>query len=969
MDPDNLTLSPAASSSLKACRSRFVFRRAPSRWLPAALVALGLLPIWFLSASATILDVPSAYATIQSAVNAGSSGDTVRVAAGTYPENIVVNLPLVMLGANAGVDGRGARGAESVVDAAGSGVALTISASGVTVDGFRLRGGQGGSSGAGIEIGGSAGSVLVVNNVLADNSTGVLAQGAGAATLRRNLFDGNNRPGARAGTGVSSSHSSSLTVDDNELRSHSLAALDFEYSGPACHASLSLLGNGIHDNATGALFLGVSGLGMARNDISTCSQNAVVLGGGCAHVQFLNNRIFLNTAGLVVMDYGMVAGNNSDVVVSNNSMVGNVQYGLEVLGAYAGPLYARDNWWGSITGPSGGGAGTGDRVLADVGYSVSFAGWRLTGTDTDPAAGFQPEPDNAIFVPQLPASQCLSITRPCLTLPINIHRSDSSPLRGFSVNLRLTGNLVLCSGLASVQEFTYMFQGGNTTFQVTDNGGGSYTVDCTILGADCGATNPNGTLFLASVRSIGPDGSGTVWVSDMVLRNCDNDSVPTSSRAGSVVPIDMVAPAAIADLAAAQVKSGNDADGTTRIRLTWTSPEIGATTQVYRAKFGNYPWYDNSPGAGAVPPTPSYPPPAPWQLTSVTASGGTDETTARDFYYYVAFASDICGNRAPVSNKTGGTLNYHLGDVTNGVAAGTGSNAVDLPDITYLGAHYGAALGPSSAFSVLDVGPTTDATVDGRPATDNLLDFEDLMMFTLNYKAVSKPAVGSPAAPSDQLAVRIEGGLEALSSISAVFHMTGTGIIHGISLRLRWNPAVVEPAGAAAGSWLSAQGGLALSPAGGSVDVAVLGAEAAGLTGEGDLASVVFRRIAAGDPGIELAALSARDDRNRPVQVGSQGPAPALPAVTTLDPVAPNPSRGPSTVRFQLARAGMTDLSVYSVDGRRIRSLESGSRSAGRHQVSWDGSDSHGRRVPPGVYFVRLLTSDGLYKRTVTVLN
>ncbi len=936
----------------------------------ASILALGLLLLRFQVATATILDVPSGYATIQAAVSAASPGDTVRVAAGTFGENVVVNLPLVLLGANAGLDGRGIRGAETVVDAAGSGTPLRITAAGVSVDGLRLQGGQGGLSGAGIELGGSAGSVLVLNCVLADNSTGALAEGAGSATFRRNLFDANNRPGPHGGTGVSSTHSISVTVDDNELRAHSLAALDFEFSGPSCHSNLSLTGNSIHNNANGAILLGASGCGFARNDVTVCSQNAVVLGGGCNHLQFLNNRVFLNTAGLLVEDYGMGAGNNSDVIVSNNSFTGNSLYAMELQGAYDGTLYARDNWWGSVTGPSGiGGSGSGDKVMTDVGMSAALYGWRTSGTDNSPAAGFQPDADNPIFVPQLPLSQCLSTSRPCLSLPINIHRSDSSPLRGFSLNLRLSGNLQLCSGLSSIQEFTYMFQGGNTTFLVTDNGGGSYTVDCTILGADCGANNPNGTLLLANVRANGPDGSGTIWVSDLILRNCDNDSVPTSSRAASVVPIDVTPPAAIADLAATQVKSGNDTDGTTKIRLTWTSPEPGATAQVYRAKFGNYPWYDNSPNSGSVPVTPSYPPPAPWQLTAVNASGSSEETTSRDVYFYVAFAADACGNRAAVSNKTGGTLNYHLGDVTNGAVAGTGDNAVSLADITYLGANYGASLPASSPLSVLDVGPTTDATVDGRPTTDNVLDFEDLMIFTLNYKTVSKPSMSRQDATADQVTLRVDGGAEAGGTLLATMRMTGTGTIHGISTRLRWNPRVVQPMGASAGPWLSSQGGLALSPAGGSMDAAVLGSQSAGLSGEGDLATVSFRRIAPGDPGIELAALSARDASNRPVTVGAQGGAPTLPAVTMLEPVAPNPSRGPSTVRFQLARGGFTDLAVYSVEGRRVRSLESGSRPAGRQQVSWDGSDSQGRHVPPGVYFVRLLTADGVYKRSVTVLR
>src|SRR5204862_4584153 len=88
---------------------------------------------------------------------------------------------------------------------------------------------------------------------------------------------------------------------------------------------------------------------------------------------------------------------------------------------------------------------------------------------------------------------------------------------------------------------------------------------------------------------------------------------------------------------------------------------------------------------------------------------------------------------APVSAMTGGTLDYHLGDVSDGVTAGQGDNKVTTADVSLLGAHYGAS-GPALApYSYLDVGPTTDHSVNARPTTDGVADFEDLVMYALNY--------------------------------------------------------------------------------------------------------------------------------------------------------------------------------------------------------------------------------------------
>ena len=72
----------------------------------------------------------------------------------------------------------------------------------------------------------------------------------------------------------------------------------------------------------------------------------------------------------------------------------------------------------------------------------------------------------------------------------------------------------------------------------------------------------------------------------------------------------------------------------------------------------------------------------------------------------------------------------------------------------------------------------------------------------------------------------------------------------------------------------------------------------------------------------------------------------------------PNPFRVSSTIEFSLVRAGLVDLSVYSVDGRHLRTLARGNLSAGPHRFPWDGKSAGGHRVPAGVYFVRLISPE-----------
>lgn len=68
----------------------------------------------------------------------------------------------------------------------------------------------------------------------------------------------------------------------------------------------------------------------------------------------------------------------------------------------------------------------------------------------------------------------------------------------------------------------------------------------------------------------------------------------------------------------------------------------------------------------------------------------------------------------------------------------------------------------------------------------------------------------------------------------------------------------------------------------------------------------------------------------------------------------PNPAVRTTTIGFDLARRGRVTLEVFSVSGRRVRTLVDQAMEPGRHDVAWDGTDDRGRRVEAGVYFYRL---------------
>jgi hypothetical protein len=93
--------------------------------------------------------------------------------------------------------------------------------------------------------------------------------------------------------------------------------------------------------------------------------------------------------------------------------------------------------------------------------------------------------------------------------------------------------------------------------------------------------------------------------------------------------------------------------------------------------------------------------------------------------------------------------------------------------------------------------------------------------------------------------------------------------------------------------------------------------------------------------------------------------APAL----QLHPAQPNPSRGSTTLRFDLPIPQHVRLSIHDVSGRRVRTLFTGPADVGSHEVVWFGRDDRGRTAASGVYWMRLETDEGSRTRRMIRLR
>lgn len=69
---------------------------------------------------------------------------------------------------------------------------------------------------------------------------------------------------------------------------------------------------------------------------------------------------------------------------------------------------------------------------------------------------------------------------------------------------------------------------------------------------------------------------------------------------------------------------------------------------------------------------------------------------------------------------------------------------------------------------------------------------------------------------------------------------------------------------------------------------------------------------------------------------------------------APNPFNAATRVGFDLPQAAGLELTVHNAAGQTVRTLASGRRPAGHHELIWDGRDDTGRDLASGTYLMQL---------------
>lgn len=318
---------------------------------------------------------PGAFATIQSAVNAAAAGDTVLVARGTYSENVTVNKPLQLLGAQHGVDARSGRAdlsQESVVKGF-----ILLQATGDIVDGFTENTASGNiqttTSGSGYQILnnviGNAG-----NNAIYVNTNGALTTTISGNSISGGLVAGIEVDGLNPSPTPTNSIPQNVIVSQNRLRNnvagvsldHGAAGVqilfnEVSYSSATGISATSSINATIsanivaHNGSDGIELLSSDGAQISRNLVTQNGTNATFVAGG------LGNGILVGFSDGVAVRMNLVANNGragillmgaTNVSVNHNASLANAGNGFELQGVITGSIVgnvARSNVQNGIT--------------------------------------------------------------------------------------------------------------------------------------------------------------------------------------------------------------------------------------------------------------------------------------------------------------------------------------------------------------------------------------------------------------------------------------------------------------------------------------------------------------------------------------------------------------------------------------------------------------------------------------------
>jgi len=542
----------------------------------------------------------------------------------------------------------------------------------------------------------------------------------------------------------------------------------------------------------------------------------------------------------------------------------------------------------------------------------------------------------------------------------------------------VTGVEIVNLTLADTDEYAKDTDDLELTATVTDD---MYTLEASDITADfSGLLSVGGTAVIA--ESYASDvATWTVALADVTLGSDGLKTVTVTAEDGDgntgtgtdQITVDNTPPTVVTGFAAAPAHQEVD--------LSWDDP-TGLDTNyrgvvVRYTAWGDYPYYATA--------APLYP------ADELAGDGeafdgqgavtnATHSIEDRDIYYYSAFVYDQALNYG--SADSGGqdrSTNYWLGDVADALGSWGYDGLVNVFDIDKLGGIYGSAPPDTvPGYPECDVGPTDDGSRFGIPLPDDIIQYEDLMIFAMNYGAVTPRVVPFLPLPetTQDLALSVEErSMSASGEVELSLVLSGNvGEVKGLSsvivydttelgfVSARLSAEMNSPLGDVF-FWHGCEDGRI------QVDLVVLGTDAT-LGGSGEVAILTFS-VLSDDYAVGIESVDLRGADNQPLEAHLEGleSSPELPTLFRLVQNNPNPFNPVTKIAYHVPRESEVTVRVYDVTGRLVTTLVDGVVEPGRHAAEWNGTNEQGESVGSGIYFCTMEAPDFHDSRKMTLLK
>jgi len=382
------------------------------------------------------------------------------------------------------------------------------------------------------------------------------------------------------------------------------------------------------------------------------------------------------------------------------------------------------------------------------------------------------------------------------------------------------------------------------------------------------------------------------------------------------------------------------------LEINWANPKSDAfQIQVWLKGYGGYPQYTGS--APAFPKNPAEAAGSGWvNLTNSLATSLNYSPINRDFYYVVIFVEDRASHFSAATVDS--ALSYWLGDVNI-----PPDGQVNASDIAVFASAFYSVAGEVHWNPACDVGPTLNRHRTSRPVPDQKINFDDLMLFAMNYEntgmtKMTKPVTNNPITLDLHLS-------QTNGRLLGQIHLVGNaGLVKALEIPICLGPGL---------SLLSVSKGRLVSDGdfflsnldGGTLTITTAALDESGLfDGPGILAEFDFQ-VNGSDPDIQFGTATARTAENASIEINYQTTDVELlaqsliPTEYKLHQNFPNPFNPRTTIRYDLKENGPVKITLYNSNGQFVATLLEETKNAGYHRFDFEAG-----HLPSGMYIYKI---------------